>query len=128
MGIPVELWRARIGSFRCRGSVPKGHCVGVSGVTARLTAAYTSKHNLVACTRCYGDIFLLSVNVNGTFVSLIVSRDLFLNVITAMRVFVKGMPPGAFSLQLLALLTNWKQRPDHHGKIKCRAIHITMRL
>ena len=45
MGIPVELWRARIGSFRCRGSTPKGHYAGVSDIAARLAAAYSCKHS-----------------------------------------------------------------------------------
>ena len=82
MGIPVELWRARIGSFRCRGSTPRGGGGQyAAGIATRLAAAYYSRHSkaLVPATltgpQC-GAIFLLQVIVNGTCVLLrIVSRD-----------------------------------------------------
>ena len=97
MGISVELWRARIGSFRCRGSTPKGHYAGVSDIAARLAAAYSCKHSkLVPASSTCGDgaIFLLRVVVNGTRVLLrMMSRHLLV------RLF-KMADPGMESLQL----------------------------
>ena len=86
MGIPVELWRARIGSFRCRGSTPKGHYAGVSDIAARLAAAYKCKHSkLVPARSTEGQgaaIFLLRVIVNGSRVLLrMVSRHLLVRLL-----------------------------------------------
>ena len=96
MGIPVELWRARIGSFRCRGSTPKGHYAGVSDIAARLAAAYSCKHSKLVPDRGGGiaATYLLRVIVNGTRVLLrMVSRHILA------RLF-KMADPDMKSLQL----------------------------
>ena len=93
MGISVELWRARIGSFHCRASTPcRRHYAGVSGIAARLAADPAScKHHKVSEP---GAIFLLRVIVNGTRVLLrMVSRHLLV------RLF-KMADPDTKTLQL----------------------------
>ena len=92
MGIPVELWRARIGSFYCRASTPcRRHNAGVSGIVARLAADPSCKHHKVSEP---GAIFLLRVIVNGTRVLLrVVSRHLLV------RLF-KMADPDMKTLQL----------------------------
>ena len=91
MGIPVELWRARIGSFHCsRGATPKGHYNGVfvdrlARARDRL-AAYSRQskdHQLVACSRsdCPAAILLLKVVINGSYVLLLASRSLLARIL-----------------------------------------------
>ena len=87
MGIPVELWRARIGSFHCsRGATPKGHYnrvfVDRLARASDRPAAYSrqSKDQLVACSRSNtydfpAAILLLKVVINGSYVLLLASRD-----------------------------------------------------
>ena len=94
MGIPVELWRTRIGSFQCsRGATPKGHYNGVfvdrlARARDRPAALYSrqSKDQLVACSRsntydCPAAILLLKVVINGSYVLLLASRSLLARIL-----------------------------------------------
>ena len=130
MGIPVELWRARIGSFRCRGSTPKGHYAGVSDIAARLAAAYSCKHNkLVPAARTTegqggAAIFLLRVVVNGTRVLLrMVSKHLLA------RLF-KMADPDMKSLQLnsrtASLLYNGVAERDGGGVMRVMLVTASL--
>ena len=106
MGIPVELWRARIGSFRCRGSTPKGHYAGVSGIAARLATAYSCKHSELVPARSTagrdGAIFLLRVIVNGTRVLLrIVSRHLLVRLFKMVDPCMKWLQLSSRTVSLL---------------------------
>ena len=93
MGIPVELWRARIGSFHCsRGATPKGHYnrvfVDRLARASDRPAAYSrqSKDQLVACSRSNtydfpAAILLLKVVINGSYVLLLASRSLLARIL-----------------------------------------------
>ena len=110
MGISVELWRARIGSFHCKGSTPRGHYAGVrSGIAAKLAAAYSCKHPKVS-SGLGGAIFLLRVIVNGTRVLLrMVSRHLLVRLFK-MADSDAGMKSLQLSSRTASLLYNEAER------------------